>query len=312
MMQVDVVWWVAFNVFILAMLAIDLGVLHRKPHEIGLREALVWSVIWTVLALVFNVWIYYSGGKQAGLAFLTGYLIERSLSIDNIFVFYLVFAYFAVPKAYQHKVLFWGILGALGMRALFIAVGVTLINAFHWVIYIFGAFLVVTGIRMAVSREAEVHPERNPVLKLFRRWFPTTENYEEDRFFVAREGRTFATPLLVVLLIIETTDVIFAVDSIPAILAITTDPFIVYTSNVFAILGLRALYFALAGITAMFRYIHYGLAVVLVFVGVKMLLADVLEIPIAVSLGFIGAVLLVSGLLSVLYAGREQGAPEDS
>ncbi|MCE5199792.1 MAG: TerC family protein [Armatimonadota bacterium] len=304
-MQVDIIWWVAFNVFVLAMLALDLGVVHRKSHEIGIKEALIWSTIWTVLALIFNGWMYYWAGKDVGLAFLTGYLIERSLSIDNIFVFYLVFSYFAVPKAYQHKVLFWGILGALAMRAVFIAVGITLINKFYWVIYIFGVFLIVTGIRMAITKEQEMHPERNPVLVLFRRWFPTTENYEEDRFFVSRNSRRLATPLFIVLLIVETTDLLFAVDSIPAILAITTDPFIVYTSNVFAILGLRALYFALAGITEMFYYIHYGLAVILVFIGIKMLLEHVYEISIVASLVFIASVLIISGLASVVRAKRE-------
>lgn len=304
MMQVDLIWWVAFNVFVLAMLALDLGVLHRNPHEIRIREALFWSFIWTILALAFGVWIYYWGGRQPGLAFLTGYVIERSLSIDNIFIFYLVFAYFAVPREYQYKVLFWGILGAIAMRAVFIAVGITLISMFHWVIYIFGVFLVLTGIKMATSEKVEIHPEKNPVLKLFRRWFPTTTDYEGDRFFVVRDGRTFATPLLIVLFIVETTDLVFAVDSIPAVLAITTDPFIVYTSNILAILGLRALYFALAGITTVFRYIHYGLSVILIFVGIKMLLQDVYEISVVASLGFVGAVLLISVVASVLLAGK--------
>ena len=309
-MQVDIIWWVVFNVFILLMLALDLGVFHRKAHAISFKEALIWSTIWTVLALVFNVWIYYWGGKQAGLTFLTGYLIERSLSLDNIFVFYLIFTYFAVPNTYQHKVLFWGILGALVMRAIFIAVGITLIEKFHWIIYIFGLFLIITGIKMAVSKKTEIHPEKNPVLKLFRRWFPTTEDYVEDRFFTSRDGRTFATPLFIILLIVETTDLLFAVDSIPAILAITTDPFIVYTSNVFAILGLRALYFALAGITAIFKYIHYGLSVILVFVGIKMLLADIYEIPIIASLGFITGVLLISIFASVFFAGKVKNTNE--
>lgn len=304
-MQVGIEWWVVFNVFVLALLALDLGVFHRRPHEISVREALIWSLVWTVLALIFNAWIYYYGSRQAGLAFFTGYLIERSLSIDNIFVFYLIFTYFAVPREYQHRVLFWGILGALIMRAIFIFVGVALINMFHWIIYVFGVFLIATGVKMAVSKDKELHPERNPVLRLFRRWFPTTENYVDGKFVVRIDGRLFATPLLIVLLIVETTDLIFAVDSIPAILAITTDPFIVYTSNVFAILGLRALYFALAGITAI-RFIHYGLSIILVFVGVKMLLDSVYEIPISWSLGFIGFVLLVAGLASVLFPEKAQ------
>lgn len=303
MIDVGVTWWIAFNAFVLVLLALDLGVFHRRPHEISLKEALIWSGIWTVLALAFNVWIYYWGGKQAGLAFFTGYLIERSLSIDNIFVFYIIFSYFAVPKPYQHKVLFWGILGALAMRALFIALGVTLISRFHWVIYIFGAFLIITGIRMALSKEKEIHPERNPVLKLLRRWLPTTEDYVNGHFLVSRGGGLCVTPLLIVLLLVEMTDLIFAVDSIPAILAITRDPFIVYTSNVLAILGLRALYFALAGITAL-QYIHYGLSIILVFVGVKMVLDPIYEIPIGVSLAIIGLILLLAGFASALAAAR--------
>jgi tellurite resistance protein TerC len=305
-MSEPIIWWIAFNLFVLAMLAIDLGVFHRRSHEIGIKEALIWSIVWVILALLFNVWIYYWRGKEAGLAFLTGYLIERALSIDNIFVFYLIFSYFAVPRAYQHKVLFWGILSALVMRAIFIVLGVTLINRFTWIIYIFGALLIVTGVKMAISKEKEIHPERNPVLRLFRRLLPTTDHYEEDRFFTAKNSRLFATPLLVVLLIVETTDLLFAVDSIPAILAITTDPFIVYTSNVFAILGLRAMYFALAGVTAIFAYIHYGLAVILVFVGIKMLLSHIYEIPISISLAFIGGVLLVSILISVHQARKNR------
>ena len=307
-MQVAIIWWVAFNVFVLAMLALDLGVFHRKPHEIGIREALIWSTIWTVAAFLFNAWIYHQGGSHAGLAFLTGYLIERSLSIDNIFVFYLIFSYFAVPRAYQHKVLFWGIIGALAMRAVFIAAGVTLINVFHWIIYVFGVFLIVTGVRMALAKETEIHPEKNPVLGLCRRCFPTTQDYEGNRFFVARGGRRLATPLFIVLLIVETTDLLFAVDSIPAILAITTDPFIVYTSNVLASLGLRALYFALAGVTAIFRYLHYGLSAVLVLVGMKMLLEPVYKISIAASLGFIAAILAVSMVASVVSVRKEQSA----
>lgn len=306
-MSTEIALWVVFNVFVLVMLALDLGVFHRGSREISIKEALVWSTIWTILAFAFNLWIYYWRGKAVALAFLTGYLIERSLSADNIFVFYLIFSYFAVPKAYQYKVLFWGILGALFMRAFFIAVGVTLINRFEWIIYVFGVFLIVTGVRMGVSKEKEVHPERNPVLKLARRLFPITEQYEGEHFFVRRAGQMLATPLFMVLLLVETTDLIFAVDSIPAILAITTDPFIVYSSNVFAILGLRALYFALAGITQLFAYIHYGLAIILVFVGAKMLLAHVYEIPVGVSLGFIGGVLLVSAVASTLYARRTTG-----
>ncbi len=310
-MSVPVSWWIAFNVFTLVLLALDLGIFHRKSHEIGIKESLIWSVIWTVLAFAFNVLVYYWMGKSHALAFFTGYLIERSLSVDNIFVFYLIFSYFAVPRAYQYKVLFWGIISALIMRAAFIAVGVTLINQFYWVIYVFGAFLIATGIKMAVSSDHEVHPERNPVLRLSRRLFPSTSDYDGDRFFTRQNGRLLVTPLLTVLLVVETTDLIFAVDSIPAILAITRDAFIVYTSNVFAILGLRALYFAVAGLTKVFEYIHYGLAVILVFVGAKMLLSHVIEIPVGISLAFIGVVLVLTGLLSVRRS-RRNGASASS
>ena len=300
--------WVLFNLFVLAMLAVDLGIFHRKAHEVKMKEALTWSAVWIVLALMFNAWVYYSRGPQAGLEFFTGYLIEKALSVDNVFVFLLIFTYFRVPAAYQHRVLFWGILGALVMRAIFIAAGVVLIQKFHWIIYVFGAFLVITGIKMALAKDKEIHPERNPVLRLFRRWVPVTEQYEGERFFVLRDGRRWATPLFVTLLLVETTDVIFAVDSIPAILAITQDAYIVYTSNVFAILGLRALYFALAGFMKLFHYVHYGLSLILVFVGVKMLLADVYKIPIAWSLAFIAAVLVVSVALSLLWPKKENRA----
>lgn len=300
--------WVLFNLFVLAMLALDLGVFHRKAHEVKMKGALTWSAVWIVLALAFNAWVYHSRGPQAGLEFFTGYLIEKALSVDNVFVFLLIFTYFRVPAEYQHKVLFWGILGALVMRIIFIAAGVALIQKFHWIIYVFGAFLVITGIKMALAKDKEIHPERNPVLRLFRRWMPVTEQYEGDRFFVRRDGRRWATPLFVTLLLVETTDVIFAVDSIPAILAITQDAYIVYTSNVFAILGLRALYFALAGFMKLFHYLHYGLSLILVFVGVKMLLADVYKVPIAWSLAFIAAVLAVSIALSLLWPKGEKPA----
>ena len=299
-MSSPVLLWVAFNVFVLAMLALHLGVFHRKAHEVRLREALIWSAVWIGLALLFNVGVYFWRGSETALQFLTGYLIEKSLSVDNIFVFLMLFSYFRVPAAYQHKVLFWGILGALIMRAIFIAAGIALIQKFHWVIYIFGAFLILTGIKMAWQKGKEIHPERNPVLRLFRRLMPVTDGYEEDRFFIRRNGRRFATPLFVVLLLVETTDLIFAVDSIPAILAITLDPFIVYTSNVFAILGLRALYFALAGIMQLFHYLHYGLSGILVFVGLKMMLADVYKIPVGIALAVVAGILVVSVVCSVL------------
>ena len=299
------IWfWVGFNLFVLAMLALDLGVFHRKAHEVRFKEAMAWTGVWVFLALSFNAAVYHWWGAQAGLEFLTGYLIEKSLSIDNVFVFLLIFTYFKVPSKYQHEVLFWGILGALIFRAIFIAVGITLLEQFHWLVYIFGAFLVFTGVRLALEKDKEIHPERNPVLRLFRRIMPVTEQYEEGKFFVRKNGRTWATPLFVVLLVIETTDVIFAVDSIPAILAITKDPFIVYTSNVFAILGLRALYFALARIMRLFHHLHYGLAAILGFVGIKMILSDIYKIPIMVSLGFILSALALSIIASLLWPER--------
>jgi tellurite resistance protein TerC len=292
--------WIVFNAFVLAMLALDLGVFHRKAHVVNIKEALGWSGIWIGLAFLFNLGIYFWWGRDRALEFLAAYLIEKSLSVDNIFIFVLIFSYFQVPSLYQHKVLFWGILGALIMRALFIAAGVTLIQKFHWIIYVFGALLIITGIRMALHKDKEIHPERNPVLRLFRRFVPTVKHYEGSSFFVKIDRRSFATPLFVVLLLVETTDVIFAIDSIPAVLAITTDPFIVYTSNVLAILGLRALYFALAGIMQLFHYLHYGLSAILVFVGSKMLLADIYKIPIGIALCVLAAILLISVLMSVL------------
>jgi tellurite resistance protein TerC len=298
-MATPILAWVLFTVFVLVMLALDLGVFHRKPHVIEVGEALRWVGFYVLLAILFCGVIYLWRGPEKALEFLTGYLIEESLSVDNLFVFILIFSYFGVPPLYHHKVLFWGILGVLIMRAIFIFAGVALIQRFHWIIYVFGAFLILTGVRMALDRKTEVHPEKNPVLRVFRRLMPVTENYEGDRFFVRREGQTLATPLFLVVLIVETTDVVFAVDSIPAILAITRDPFIVYTSNVFAILGLRALYFALAGIIDRFRYLHYGLSAILVFVGAKMLLSNVYKIPVEVALGVIASFLLISILASL-------------
>src|SRR5215831_18454898 len=295
------VWmWVAFNGFVLVMLAVDLGVVHRRAHEVTLREALVWSGIWIALALLFALGVYVWDGPQPALEFLTGYLIEKSLSVDNIFVFVLIFSYFKVPARYQHEVLFWGILGALVMRAIFIFAGIALLQRLHWIIYIFGALLILTGIKMATEKDKEIHPDKNPVLKLFRRLVPVTEDYHAADFFVKQVGHYAATPLFIVLLVVETTDIIFAVDSIPAILAITVDPFLVYTSNVFAILGLRALYFALAGVMRLFHYLHYGLSAILVFVGAKMLLADVYKLPVGVALGVIAGLLLVAVIASVM------------
>jgi tellurite resistance protein TerC len=305
----QVLLWVIFNIFVLAMLALDLGVFHRKAHVVKIKEALLLSAFWITLALLFNLLVYFWRGPETALEFLTGYLIEKSLSVDNLFVFLLIFSYFRVPSLYQHKVLFWGILGALIMRAIFILTGITLIQKFHWVIYIFGAFLILSGIKIALQKDKEIHPERNPVLKLFRRFMPVTDGYEDSKFFIKRAGRLLATPLLVVLLVVETTDIFFAVDSVPAILAITLDPFIVYTSNVFAILGLRALYFALAGLMPLFHYLHYGLSAILVFVGVKMLLANIYKIPIAIALSVVASILLISVIASIIRPRKEEVIP---
>jgi tellurite resistance protein TerC len=300
--------WVGFNLFILAMLALDLGVFHRKSHEVSMREATVWSLVWVSLALIFNGALWYFKGADPALQFFTGYLIEKSLSIDNIFVFALLFGYFSVPAAYQHRVLFWGILGALVMRAAFIFAGSALLAQFHWVIYIFGAFLILTGLKMALFRNSEMHPENNPVLKLVRRLVPVTRDYVKDHLFVKQAGRWAATPLFLVLVLIETTDLVFAVDSIPAIFAVTRDPFLVYTSNVFAILGLRSLYFLLAGVMGKFHYLKLGLSAVLVFVGVKMTLVELYKIPSFVSLGVIALILTVAVVASLLRARKEEAA----
>jgi len=278
-MESKILYWIFFNVFVLAMLAIDLGVFNRKAHEVKIKEALIWSGVWVALALAFNLGLYYYyippegyTSAESALQFLTGYVIEKSLSVDNIFVFVLIFTYFKVPAIYQHKVLFWGIIGALVMRAIFIFAGVALINQFSWIIYVFGGFLVFTGIKLLIQKEKEIHPEKNPLIRLFKRFFRVTESYEGGKFFTLQNSRKVATPLFIVLIMIETTDLIFAVDSIPAILAVTQDPFIVYSSNVFAILGLRSLYFALAGLVKLFRYLQYGLAAILILVGSKMIL----------------------------------------
>lgn len=301
----------AFTLFVLGMLALDLGVFHRRDHVVGLRESLTWTAVWIVLAVAFMGFIYYryetispGRGTGAALEFLTGYLIEKSLSIDNIFVFLLIFAYFNVPSQYQHRVLFWGILGALVFRAVFIALGAFLIAKFHAVIYLFGGFLVFTGIKMAWAKDKQIHPERNPILRVFRRMMSVTAEFRGKHFFV-REGATWlATPLFVVLILVETSDIIFAVDSIPAIFAVTKDPFLVFTANVFAILGLRSLYFALAGVMRLFHHLHYGLSVILVFVGIKMILADIYKVPIGVSLGLIGLIIALSIIASLVWPRR--------
>ncbi len=295
-------FWIGFIVLIFILLALDLGVFNRKAHVIKMKEAILLSLFWISISVMFNIWIYFQFGEQKAFEFLTGYVIEKALSVDNLFVFLMVFSYFHISSVYQHKILFWGIMGALIMRAIFIAAGVTLIEQFHAVIYIFGAFLVITGIKMALMGDKKIEPEKNPVLRYLRKVVPVAENYHDDKFFIKRAGKYFATPLFVVLVVVESTDIIFAVDSIPAILAITTDPFIVYTSNVFAILGLRALYFALAGVMPMFYYLNYGLSAILAFVGTKMLISDYYEVPIMVSLGVVAAILITSVSLSVIRA----------
>jgi len=298
-MDTPIIFWILFNAFVLLMLALDLGVFHRKSHEVSVKEALTWTFVWISLAMVFNTIIFYWRGQQQALEFFTGYLVEKALSIDNIFVFIMIFSYFQIPSKYQHKVLFWGILGALIMRVIFIFAGVALIEKFHFTIYLFGALLIYTGYKMFYHNNATIEPDKNPVIKVFKKFMPVTPQLQQDNFFVKLNGKRFATPLFLVLILIETTDLIFAVDSIPAILAITQDQFIVYTSNVFAILGLRSLYFALAGVVHRFWLLSYGLAVVLVFVGIKMLLIDVYKIPIEWSLVFIATIITGSIVLSL-------------
>jgi len=292
--------WGGFIIAVLFILALDLGVFHRKAHRIGHREALIWTALWVGLALAFNGWIWTRFGSEHGLEFLTGYVIEYSLSIDNIFVFLLVFRYFAVPATAQHRVLFWGILGAMVMRALFILIGSVLIAQFNWIIYIFGAFLIFTGYKMLSGSDVEVHPETNPIVKLFRKLVPITSHYEGSRMTVIQQGKRMATPLLLVLVVIEATDLVFAVDSIPAIFAVTDDPFIVFTSNICAILGLRSLYFLLEGAMGKFHYLKVGLGIVLSFVGFKMLVSGFWHIPILGSLGIIVVVLASSMVASLL------------
>ncbi len=310
--------WVGFVLFILAFLALDLGVFHRKAHVVSFREALGWSVVWFTLAMAFAVGLVPTRGREDALQFVTGYLVELSLSMDNVFVIALLFAYFRVPNQYQHRVLFWGILGALVMRGAMIGAGVALIHRFHWMLYVFGGFLVFTGIKMMVVDDEGVHPERNPVLRLARRFFPVTTEFEGDRFFTRLNGRRALTPLALVLILVETTDLIFALDSIPAIFSVTQKGFIIFTSNVFAILGLRSLYFLLAGAIAAFRYLKIGLSIVLIFIGAKMLLPLVaarvpalagVSISTAGSLGVVAGILLVSIVVSILVSRREKAPP---
>jgi len=301
------IWaWVGFNIFILIMLGIDLGLFNRNAHSVTYKEATTWSIVWITLAMIFAAGVFQYMGSQKGLEFLTGYLIEKSLSVDNLFVFLLIFSYFKVPAKYQHRVLFWGVLGALVMRAVMIFLGAALINNFHWIIYVFGGFLVYTGIKMFSQKETEIHPEENPVLRLVTRFVPITRHYEEEKFFTRVNGRLYGTLLLMVLVIVEATDLVFAVDSIPAIFAVTRDTFIVYTSNVFAILGLRSLYFLLAGVIEKFHYLKIGLAIVLTFIGVKMLVVALgVEIPITLSLGVVALVLTGSVIASIIWPAKQ-------
>lgn len=308
MPQDETLLFILFNAFIIMMLALDLGVFHRKAHAVSLKEAGIWSAVWVTLSLLFNVGLYFwvrsntgsdTEAMRVSLEFFTGYVIEKALSVDNVFVFLMIFSYFGVPAKYQHRVLFWGVLGALIMRALFIALGVMLISKFEWILYVFGAILIYSGWKMMFHGGTEVHPEKNLFIRLAKKFFPVETGFETPHFLVRKNGRLHITTMLLVLITVETTDVVFAVDSIPAVFAITRDPFIVYSSNVFAILGLRAMYFLLAGIMNSFYYLKHGLSVVLMFVGVKMVVADVFHVPIGISLGVISVVLAVSIGLSL-------------
>jgi tellurite resistance protein TerC len=302
-------FFAGFLALVLAVLALDLGVFHRNAHEVTLREAAAWSAVWMGLALGFNALVAHWFGAERGLEFLTGYLIEKALAVDNIFVFYAIFAYFAVPAALQHRVLFWGVLGAIVMRAVFIGLGAALLAKFHWILYVFGAILVFTAVKLLRMGDEGFHPEHNRVYRLFRRVLPAVSEYHGSRFTVVRDGRRYATPLLVVLVLIEWTDLVFAVDSIPAIFAVTSDPFIVFTSNIFAILGLRSLFFLLAGVIGRFHLLKPALAAVLAFVGAKMLLLDVVEIPIGVSLATVAGLIALGVAASLAFPRRPAGAP---
>lgn len=306
-MHTDVSWWMwaAFSGIVTFLLVLDLGVFHRKAHTISIKEAAIWTVVWIAVSLVFNMGVYTFLGTQTGLEFLTGYVLEKALSVDNLFVFFLLFSYFSVPNALQHRVLFWGILGAIVTRGAFIFVGAALIHKFHWIMYFFGAFLVFTGIKILFGEEKQVEPEKNPALRLAKRFLPVTNVFCGKHFFVRQNGRLVATPLFLVLIVVEATDVVFAVDSIPAVFAVTTDPFVVLTSNIFAILGLRSLYFLIARVIEKFRFLKFGLGLVLAYVGVKMLAADWFKIPVQWSLLVIVAILGGSGLLSLLFPNNE-------
>ncbi len=292
--------WIAFAVLVVLIMGLDLGVFNRRAHRVTFKESIIWSIVWISIALLFGLAIFIFLGGNKAATYFTGYVIEESLSVDNLFVFLVLFTYFGVPPEYRHKVLFWGVVGAIVMRAVFITGGIALFSAFHWIIYVFGAFLVFTGIRMGFKREEEdVNPENNPVIRFFCRYFPVTKEYRNGHFIVSEKGRRFFTPLFLVVMAVETTDIIFAIDSIPAVLAITQDTFIVFTSNMFAVMGLRAIFFVLAGFAERLYYLHYGLAVILSFLGLKMLLSNVIEMPVAASLGFIALALTASVVASL-------------
>ena len=303
-------FWSAFLLVVLILLSLDLGLAQRKAHVVSVKEALGWSVVWVCLSLCFGTWVYLHFGAQEGLEFFAGYLIEYALSVDNVFVFILIFSYFAVPPHLHHRVLFWGILGALGMRAAFIVAGAALISAFHWILYLFGIFLVFTGFKILREGETELEPEKNPVVRLFRRIIPLSSTYASNGFFVREAGKFVATPLALVLVTVETTDLVFATDSIPAIFGVTHDPFIIYTSNICAILGLRSMYFLLAAVIDRFAYLGQGLGIVLMFIGVKMLIAEYLPIPIGLSLAVVAAILMGAVVLSLIRPPRKASIPE--
>lgn len=303
--------WTIFGVVLVVMMALDLGVFHRQAHEVSVKESLIWTAVWIVLALAFNVLVYFSDGGQVAVEFLTCYLTEKALSVDNIFVFLVIFTYFGIPAESQHRVLFWGILGALAMRAIFLLLGVALIEKFHWTIYVLGGILVLTGLKLLFQKEGDMKPEKNIVLRLARRFLPVTQHYEGSRFFVVRDGRRVATPLFLALLVVETTDVLFAVDSVPAALGISQDMFVLYTSNVFAIMGLRSLFFAVAGLLRYLHYLKYGLAIILVFIGVKMLIAEKYKMPVQHALGTVAGILLVAIVASLIRTKLVRSQPEE-
>lgn len=306
MPEIQTSFWVVFHLFVFAMLALDLGVFHRKSHVVSIKEALSWTVVWIALAFVFNIWLYFEFGKQYAIEFFTGYLVEKSLSVDNIFVFTMIFAALQIPRIYQHKILFWGVLTALALRAVMIFAGVKLIESFHWMIYVFGGLLIVTAVKMLKdSGTSELHIEKSLPLRILNKVIPVTTKTDQEKFLIRENGKWVATPMLAALLLVETSDVVFAVDSIPAILAISKEPFIIYTSNIFAIMGLRSLYFVLADLANRFTYLKYGLAAVLTFVGGKMLLVDVVKVPPMMSLSVVGSLLLLSIIFSLLHSSRQ-------